>query len=623
MSKRKNKQSQKTSAPRAAAEPSTSDVAPAAEEQGATTTEEHTESSNTSIKKRVLVTSLLFLALAAATFAAHGLCLKNPFYLDDQLHILKSAKIHSGDWWGSNGLRAIPRALWIWLRSVVGFDPVAFHALNLIVHGLTVFATYFAARELARIEQVKQYLAGTPIARSFPFFAALLFAVHALCSEVTNYASQTSIELVTLFTVIATGAMFRWVTIKKWWWLTLAFLATGLATLSKEVGIWHTIANLVFVAVIFWKALPIFNRQKPIPRKPLIIASVLVLAIGCYFIQESRYTYLIRRIFTDPEMGLHWLTQSRIFWEYIWRMFLPFQLCSDHWVPVTRSTGDVVAWIGAIGIIALVASTVVLFWRQRIYCLLLALTLTPLLFRFAYLNKEPFVEYRAYPCMPWFCMLAVLFAGAFLMKRMRPGHFAIGATIVCTLFAGICAKRSATWNSAHALVIDIRKQYPLHIRSQSYIQGIDFANRDYQAVIDRQVLARRMIQDIFKFNQESEHRKYLVSNSLSSYMFCEQFNAYALIELKRPKDAIARTTQVIAAVSKVVNSDTGQPFAVLYRVRGKAHAALREFGPAAADYRRALERKPKDLETPQLIRQLPPQFRAAAIPQPQEQPPKQ
>ena len=187
---------------------------------------------------------------------------------------------------------------------------------------------------------------------------------------------------------------------------------------------------------------------------------------------------------------------------------------------------------------------------------------------------------------------------------------------VAVLFAGMSAQRSTVWNSPHTLVENIEKQYPLHLRSQSYIQGVDHSLGNYQAVIDRQIRVRQIIGETFEYNKEHEHRKYPIPNSLGFFMYCEQFNGYSLIELKRPQDAITRITEVITKISNIYNTDHGAPFAVLYRVRGKAHAALGEYGPAAADYRRALERKPKDFETPKLILQLPPQFRNAAIPPP-------
>ncbi|NNC88875.1 MAG: hypothetical protein HKN82_10505 [Akkermansiaceae bacterium] len=603
-------------------------------------------------KRRLVHVLLLMLLIVGAGFAAHGLCLKNPFYLDDQAHILKSVRVHNADWFDkatkATGHRVIPYTVWIILHKSVGFKAPAFHAVNLTIHILTALATYFAAREFARLNEIKGLLAKTPIANSFAFWSAVIFVVHTLNSEVVNYASQATIAFMNLFLVLSVGALFRAInTAREWWlpviasgdppgtrsklrlfgslwWLLATFLATALAAVSKQPGIAHAVANLAIIAIVLcpWKSLPALARSLRMWRSPAATAVtisaglILTASLGFIFYWMSNYGlfYFIKRIFNDPEMGWHLLTQARVFWSYLWRMFLPVRLCSDHWIPITQSTGDVGAWVGATGIVLLIAFNVYLFRRHRAYCMLLALTLAPLLARFLFRNQEPFVEYRTYPAMPWLAMLVTFFAGVTVVPRIRPRNFAIGATAVAAGLAALSAQRASTWNSARDLVADIRKKYPLHVRCQSYVQAIDFSQRKYHSVIDRQVQVRKTMGKIFAHNRESKHRKYIVARSLNSFMFCEQYNAYALIELKKPQKAIDRVTEVIDTLSQAINTDQGKAFAVLFRVRGKAHASLRQFDKAAADYRRALERMPTDLETPRLIMALPPQFRKAAVP---------
>lgn len=557
------------------------------------------------------------LLIVAAGFAAHGLALKNPFYLDDQAHILKNPRVYNGEWASSAHDRLLTYYVWYQIFTQKGFDSTVYHALNLIVHIATALGIYFAAREFLRLKQIEPSLAGSRLTHLIPFWAAALFAAHPLCSEVVNYAAQTSIALVTCFLMVSAWAMLRWLNTEHWRYLLIALLAAGLAGVSKKTGIWHATANLGVVILVLWKSVPIGQLTQRRPSAILLLSlSLLTLGAFVFFIiYWQQYVYLTR-MFTDPQMGWHLLTQSRVFWEYIWRMFVPARLCSDHWIPITESPGDVFAWIGASGIILLVALGVLLFRKNKMWCLLLALTLTPLLMRFLFRNQEPLVEYRTYPTMPWFSLLTVV-GIAMMAPRMRARYFNVGMGALVIGFSALSAKRSTVWNSPESIVADIRSKYPLHVRCQSYIQAVEYSKKDYYAIIDRQVQVRETMTKIFAFNKENKHRNYILSRALNSFMFGEQYNAYALIELNREKEAISRVTDVVMTLSGVVKTDQGKAFGALYRVRGRAHAKLGNLTAAAGDYRRALERIPTDRETRALVAMLPPKFQAMAQPAPE------
>ena len=76
----------------------------------------------------------------------------------------------------------------------------------------------------------------TPRAARIALGAALLFAVHPLCSEIPNYTRARDIALVSGFALLAGWAVLRWRREGRWRWLGAAAGAILAGTFSKEVG---------------------------------------------------------------------------------------------------------------------------------------------------------------------------------------------------------------------------------------------------------------------------------------------------------------------------------------------------------------------------------------------------
>ncbi|MEM9479944.1 MAG: tetratricopeptide repeat protein [Verrucomicrobiota bacterium] len=588
-------------------------------------------------------TSLSFFLLFVFTVVAHGFTLHNPFYLDDQAHILKNAQLLGQDYYGKGGYRFTTYAVWISLHQTFGFDPVAYHAANLIIHILVVFAFYLVARTFAKAPVLREKLEKSPHAASVPFWGAALFAVHPLGTEPINYASQLSMLLLSLFGMLAALCTLKWINSRNVLWMLGTIAFTWAAAFSKISGFAYTFAFVAIILVIMWPELPIMRgktKNNLVFNIGLFIAFVFA---SWYYISNWGLLFHAKKIFTQEEHLYHVLTQGRVFWDYFWRLFIPTHLSSDHWMPVTISTWDLQAWFALGMIIVLILFALALAWKQRAYSLLILLALSPIMIRFLFRNMEPMVEYRLYPALPWFSLFVVWFIAVTLAPKIKKWGIPVAFALLCTVFATLSAKRSYIWNSPYSIVDNLLEQYPNHARCHSYIQAVDFMKakralaevlnekdpekrkalheekktyieEQYKKVMARTLTARKAMQSIFAYNRENKHRNYIISRALNSFMFCEQYNGYALIELGRPQDAINRVTEVIETIRKAVKTDDSMSFAVLFRVRGQANARLRKYAEAAADYRRCLERFPSDIETPRLIAQLPQQFRAAAFP---------
>jgi tetratricopeptide (TPR) repeat protein len=338
----------------------------------------------------------------------------------------------------------------------------------------------------------------------------------------------------------------------------------------------------------------------------LAVAGLPLLIAGFLYAGSHLWLQRAANSVQNPALGWHVLTQSRVLWQYAWRMFLPLRQCSDHLIPLTSDTGDVVAWISLGALLALLLFIRRLHRRNhRAAALLLSLTLAPLILRFFYMAPDPMVEYRTYPALPWFALVvAFLAAKATPRAALRGWRRAMCAALV--LLAALCIRRSLVWQNPRSLVADIVGQYPLHVRPLSYLQWFDSNSGHLDDVIRRQEDIGKRLNAVLEFNRFSRiyHRRHDAPGAVAQFMLCEQFAGYALIGKGDPAQAIDRMTQVIQVAQRFFGTDDAKAFAVLYRVRGKAKAAQGDTAGAAEDYRRCLGRKPGDPEALALLGEI-------------------
>ena len=164
--------------------------------------------------------------IIAASALAHVWCLGSQFYMDDAMGIRDNEAVLDGQFW-----RSLPNA-WTGLGYFVqyqffGMSPVAFHAVNWLLHTAVACVLFGFGRDFVR----GRAPAGVAL------FGALLFAVHPLASEIPNYARTQDLAWVTLFSLLACWALLRFLRDGGWPKLLWIVLAIGGATLSKGPGL--------------------------------------------------------------------------------------------------------------------------------------------------------------------------------------------------------------------------------------------------------------------------------------------------------------------------------------------------------------------------------------------------
>ncbi len=498
-----------------------------------------------------------FLAIVAVAVFAHGLSLGSDFYMDDKEHILKQERIVEGQWYEFSW-RWIPYMAFCVVYRIFGYSSVAFHALNLVLHVGVSCLLFVAGRD---IFGYLKFLATPAQRRRAAFLGAMLFAAHPLCSEVVNYARCTMIGSVTLFSVLATWAAVRFFEVqgraapvspvesearrrmtRQWAIVTCAGVL--LAAASKNPGIFHALGNVILVGLAMAGVAQLrhFWHWTPTKRQWLfLVPGILLVGVLSYIWSHEIQGAILR---WEHVYLVHTLTQGRVFWEYVERIFWPMHLASDHYIAWSAGFGDTVAILKTAGLFGLSigAFAGMFFHRTRVACLLLCLALAPFLLRFLYPVKELMVEYRAYPAMPWIALLGG--AGlTILVEHRRTLGIGIAAAII-TACAAHSVYRSMDWQDVETLALNVLEQYPLNGRAVTHLQAEAFAKGDFAMAVGWKREMEELTAKNIAFNEEhARWRVYEQNRFHENYCNAEQIVVYALAEWKGDEAALGYADQ--------------------------------------------------------------------------------
>ena len=422
-----------------------------------------------------------FLWIIAASALAHLWCLGSVFFLDDRVTFQNNPLIESGRFWEAS-VNAWTYGWYSLQLNLFGSGPMGIHLVNWLLHTSVACMLFVLARELLENSKKPQ----------LALFAALLFVVHPLGSEIPNYARTQDLAWVTLFSLTASWQMLRLIRGGNWKnviWLILAIVG---AMLSKGPGLLHALMMVGAVGVAYLQP----NQWQWLKRRKWIFIGVFAIAfLALYQLGRTTYSFDTNRYFSEPRYIGHAYTLARVFWEFGWRSVIPVCLSADHHIAETMiplgakfwQIPDHGAMWAAVAFLALTAISIFLTFRitTRLVGLCLFLYCATILFRVLYLVPEFMPEYRIYPGLPWFCLgAAVVLNGA--LKKFTNLQPRVPAAILIGIFIVLSAKRSFLWHNFDDLMGDVLKQYPTQARVVWELHNKDLLDENWQAIIKRQ-----------------------------------------------------------------------------------------------------------------------------------------
>ncbi len=276
------------------------------------------------------------LLLLAAAFVAFGASLGSGFHFDDYA-IFSDASLQSArGWleiWSLRQTRPLTY-LTFWLN---GNNPVAMHAVNLLLHLAAVLLAFECLRRL--------------LPQRTALIAAALFAVHPLQAEAVDYVWGRSIILAAVFCF---ASLLCWITNRRW--MAVAFFAAAL--LAKEEA-------AAFPLLLLW-----LDHKRDRPKIALMLA--LSLAAGVRVIYATAVT-------PGAPAGLqagispwhYFLAQGLVIWRYMRLLIVPFGFTVDPQIEVPPVWAGLGGW-AAISMVPFVKSLGKLrYWLMAGFILLL------------------------------------------------------------------------------------------------------------------------------------------------------------------------------------------------------------------------------------------------------------
>jgi len=521
--------------------------------------------------------------IVLAGLAAFDRSILSCFYLDDGWQIEDSPWVEGGEWYRWT-FRSIPFLIHWLTWKAFGMSAPAFHAGNLLLH---LFNGVLLRSFLEKLFVDEDRDA----ARLFSLWSALLFVVHPLASEITNYVRTRDIEMVLTFSLIAgLGAVVFAQGKARVSGLGGVVVGVIGATFSKEIGVVCAIATSATGFYVIFSGKDVGMRMKIRTRPMGFLLAFLLLGVAILFFFTPAFKWGLGFV-SDSRIWFHCLTQARVFWHYTWLFFAPFHLCSDHLVAWTISWRDIGAWMAVVGLVAVLAGVV--FLSARKLCLeacLVGGALFPILLYFPLVSSELMVEYRVYPALPFACAVAVLLGFRLTDYFGFPRrHFAIQATlaVLCVVLIGFSRSRTADWRNHQALTASILREYPLQARAVTGLAWYYAEHGEPREVLALHDEASRILDGVIQWNKETPYRRLDPGHYVMSRLDNESVYALALALNGSPR---AGEAQMSWLRERLVTMKMDEPFLWndFFYTRGRIRESSGDIVAAIADYQTAL-----------------------------------
>ncbi len=421
--------------------------------------------------------------------------LHGSFHFDDVFIFQNPAILHGDVFADLNGTRYIPELSFRLNYALGGRDPLGWHLLNLILHGMTVILVYVFAHLL--IKRVGQ---GGAHEAWLPFTAALLFAVHPIQTGAVDYVSQRIAILAAMFYLAAIVlfilARTRSGGSAKWLLWASALLMGLLAMKSKENS--FTLPFAVLLTDWFLAPKSAWRERWPALAFLLLLA---VIPLSHLDIMQDPGTALTRQT-VDISRWSYLLTESRVLVTYLRLLFLPLSQNLDYDYPLVQGV-DALTCCAIVLHLTLLAICVVALWKRARCHPLLTVSAFGLLWFYLTLAVESglvpirdvIFEHRLYLPSAGFIVAAVSL-GAWALGKLPGAAARCGVTIVlitvpALCFAGLTYARNRVWHDELSLWSDVVQKSPHKARGHGNLgiayQAIgrnDLALQEFAAAYD-------------------------------------------------------------------------------------------------------------------------------------------
>jgi Flp pilus assembly protein TadD len=452
--------------------------------------------------RTTLVATLLAIPLLAAGLYADTLAA--PFVYDDRPNIEGNRSIRIRGFgaaelqragFDSATLRPVSNLSFALNYYFSEYDPAAYRAVNIAIHGANGVLVYLLALKLLTLAARNRGRGRfpPPDPRAAALLAALIFIAHPIQIQSVTYVVQRMNSLATLFYLLSIllflGGRTALAPRRRaavWGGCLGAWL---LALGSKEIA-----ATLPFALILIeWT---FFRDPPPIAARRdgayLGAAALTASLVGWVYLRTSAGSYAD----FDFTVGERLLTQLRVvsFYASLLVFPLPSRLSLIHDFPVSRSLLDpVTTLLSLIFLAALLGAAIARARRERVLSFCVVWFFLHLLIESTVVPLHMAFEHRLY--LPLFGFS--LAASCLLLGSMRR-HRAVAAVVTALLLCGLAAATlvgNRVWQSRVALWSDVVHKNPHDSRAHYNLGTALVSERRFEQAGDQFIEALRIDPD--------------------------------------------------------------------------------------------------------------------------------
>lgn len=435
-------------------------------------------------------TWLLAIALVAGTVLAYWNSFAGVFLLDDRRSILANPTIER--LWPLSGPlsppassatvsgRPIANLTFAFDRAIHGLDPRGYHIANLAIHIGAALALFGLVRRTLLMPRLRP--CWEPVATPAAFFVAALWALHPVQTEAVTYIVQRVESLMGFFYLFTLYAYVRAATEPGTRWSVAAVLSCALGMATKEVMVSAPLIALFYDRAFISGSVREAWRQH---RNLLSGLAATWLLLGYLVFSAGGNRGGSSGFGTGIDPWDYWATQPRAIIHYLYLSIWPRPLVFEYGADWINSWTEIVPY--AIGVVALVAATVVAFWRNRFWGFLgvwffAVLAPTSVMPGVSQLT----VEHRMY--LPLVTVVAAVVLLGY--RRFGPRSF-IAWPIVALCFAGATIARNADYHSAVTLWEDTVAKRPNNpLAHDQLATALAAAGKSAEALVQHEAAVR-------------------------------------------------------------------------------------------------------------------------------------
>ncbi|MFH0797745.1 MAG: tetratricopeptide repeat protein [Candidatus Omnitrophota bacterium] len=559
--------------------------------------------------------TLALVLIIVTGITAYTNSIDGSFHYDDKHSIVENSSIRSLNpvsiWRGNNQSRFVGFYSFALNYHFGGTNEVRrWHYLNISLHILCALLLYGFLSLLIQDIHLRPR-------SKIPLMAAVLFAVHPICSEPVNYIQARHVLFYSLFslsgvicTILFLSAMSRTRRIVSVIGIAASVVLGGM---SKDIGIYYVVLTIGLYLLIFrWR----WAKGKRI--FPLVVSAAAIAAIViCIAVNLERYFSMLFQGGRHPIMGrvsyvAYLLTEAQVFWRYIW-LLVPFSssLSVDHCVRVVKTQTVLHALIAPIPFLCIGAVMIVGF-KQRLKkpvssFLVLWSVFGLLPYVLVQRSAEFMVEYRMYlPAMGFLGLAAFGLERAvmFIARRLSLRNtFPVMAAVVGLLMI-VCVKetraRNRVWLNEYTLWKDAVEKSPgearVHYRLGNVYRDMGKTG-DAIASYEKAIEINPGYAEMHNNLANAYYSAGRTEKAIASYMKALEIDpehASAHHNLGLAYKAAGQTRDAITSYKKAIEINPG--YAKAYINLGVAYNSIGKKQEAIDSYKKAIEINPNYVE---------------------------